>query len=94
MFNGVFGFLDYSEGDIFFHKSAICDNSDVKIGDRVSFIIAPSSKKNGKSQAENISVVESISMPEKKDIQPLKTVFSCRIPATGRDPAAEIMKMK
>ena len=78
MFNGVFGFIDYSDGDIFFHKSAICDNTNVKIGYSVSFIIALSSKKNGKSQAENISIVESSSTSEKKDIQPLKTVFNTK----------------
>ena len=73
MFNGVYGFLDYSDGDIFFHKSAICENSNLIIGDSVSFIIAPSSKKNGQFQAENISTNKNSSTSGQKDIETLKT---------------------
>ena len=78
MFNGVFGFLDYSKGDIFFHKSAICDNSIIKIGDSVSFIIAQSSKKNGKLQAEDLSIIESNQISKKEDIQPQKVINSTK----------------
>jgi len=78
MFNGVFGFLNYSEGDIFFHRSAICDNSIIRIGDSVSFIIAQSSKKNGKLQAENLSIIESSQILKKEDIQHQKVINSTK----------------
>ncbi len=58
MFNGQYGFIQYSSGSIFFHKSSIEKNSLISFNSRVSFKIKPSERKKDKHQATNVTLLE------------------------------------
>jgi cold shock CspA family protein len=68
MYNGKFGFIEYYNGDIFFHKADLESNTQIEKGNEVSFKIISSKKKKDEFQASKIILTNSNRTTEEFEI--------------------------